>query len=368
MGWNLSINAETQAPDGLAIHDSVEFYSRSSADLPPKNELLSQVREMGMRLEKLRGATSIERYNGPVIFEDRAAAEIFAQVFAPGLVTSRTPVNEDPRFEMYFSQLLEKMGGGENFLDKIGGRVLPDFVSLVDNPHIEEYKGMKLPGSFKIDDDAVLSQETKLVEKGILQTLLASRIPVKSIDHSTGSRLGVGPAPSNLILSSDKKSSNEELRKELLQRVKLRKMPYGIIVRRVGENGMNSLLRATAMMSGAAHQSGPSNLLLEVYKLFPDGHEEPLRGIELNGITASTFRDIVAVGDKPIVYNDQFIPKISSIFSMGMGGSSPDLPVVSYVIPSLLFEEITLTKATGPFPNPPITKSPLSIKTDNSAK
>ena len=323
---------------------------------------------MGMRLEKLRGATSIERYNGPVIFEDRAAAEIFAQVFAPGLVTSRTPVNEDPRFEMYFSQLLEKMGGGENFLDKIGGRVLPDFVSLVDNPHIEEYKGMKLPGSFKIDDDAVLSQETKLVEKGILQTLLASRIPVKSIDHSTGSRLGVGPAPSNLILSSDKKSSNEELRKELLQRVKLRKMPYGIIVRRVGENGMNSLLRATAMMSGAAHQSGPSNLLLEVYKLFPDGHEEPLRGIELNGITASTFRDIVAVGDKPIVYNDQFIPKISSIFSMGMGGSSPDLPVVSYVIPSLLFEEITLTKATGPFPNPPITKSPLSIKTDNSAK
>ena len=363
----LSINAETQAPDGLPIHDSIEFYCRSAADLPQKKELFSQVREMGRRFEKLRSATSIERYNGPVIFEDRAAAEIFAQVFAPGLVTSRTPVNEDPRFEMYFSQLLEKMGGGENFLDKIGGRVLPDFVNLVDNPHIEEYHGMRLLGSSKIDDDAVLTRETRLVEKGILQTLLSSRIPVKSIAHSTGSRSGIGPAPSNLILSSDKKSSNEELRKELLRRVKLRNLPYGIIVRRVGGNGMNSLLRATAMMSGSA-QSGPSNLLIEVYKLFPDGHEEPVRGIELNGITAATFRDIVAVGDKPVVYNEQFMPKISSIFSMGMGGASSDLPVVSYVIPSLLFEEITLTKAAGPFPNPPMTKSPLSIKSDNSAK
>ncbi len=352
----LSVTAETQATDGLPTQDSIQLYGRSMADLPSKDELVAGVREMGARLEKLREATSIEHYNGPVLFEDRAAAEIFAQAFAPGLVTSRTPVSEDPRFEIFFNQLITRMGG-ESLVNKIGGRVLPDSVDLVDNPRIETYQGMKLVGAFPVDDDGIPSRETKLVEKGMLKALLASRVPVQSISHSTGSRRGFGPAPSNLILTSVKTSSREELRQELLRRVKLRGLHYGVVVRRLGGNATNSLMRAAAMM--ASPQSAPSNVVLEVYKLFPDGHEEPVRGMELEDVTSATFRDIVAVGEKPVVYNEEFMPKIASIFSMGMGGASADLPVVSFVVPSLLFEEITLTKATGPFPNPPVSKAPL---------
>lgn len=353
----LLVTAQTQAADGLPMQDSIQLYGRSMADLPSKDELVISVREMGERLEKLREATSIEHYNGPVLFEDRAAAEIFAQAFAPGLVTSRTPVSEDPRFEVFFNQLIARMGGGDSLVNKIGGRVLPDSVNLADNPRIETYQGMKLVGAFPVDDDGVPSRETKLVEKGMLKALLASRVPVQSISQSTGSRRGFGPAPSNLILTSEKTSSREELRQELLRRVKLRGLHYGIVVRRLGGNATNSLMRAAAMM--ASPQSAPSNVLLEVYKLFPDGHEEPVRGLELEDVTSATFRDIVAVGDKPVVYNEEFMPKIASIFSMGMGGASADLPVVTFVVPSLLFEEVTLTKATGPFPNPPMSKAPL---------
>jgi predicted Zn-dependent protease len=353
----LSVTAETQAADGLPMRDSIELYGRSIADLPSKEDLVASVREMGARLEKLREATAIEHYNGPVLFEDRAAAEIFAQAFAPGLVTSRTPVSDDPRFELFFSQLIARMGGGDSLLNKIGGRVLPDFVDLVDDPRIEAYQGMKLMGSFDVDDDGVPSRETRLVEKGMLKAMLASRVPVQSISHSTGSRRGFGPAPGNLILSSQKTSSREELRQELLRRVKLRGLRYGIVVRRVGGNAANSLLRLAAMMGSA--QSAPSNTLLEVYKIFPDGQEEPVRGMELEDVTSASFRDIVAVGDKPVVYNEQFMPKMASIFAMGMSGATTDLPVVSFVVPSLLFEEITLTKATGPFPNPPTSKAPL---------
>ena len=353
----LSVTAETQAGDGLPMRDSIELYGQSVADLPPKEQLLASVREMGSRLEKLREAPAIEHYNGPVLFEDRAAAEIFAQAFAPGLVTSRTPISEDPRFEVFFNQLIARMGGGDSLLSKIGGRVLPEVVDLVDNPRIASYQGMKLAGSCEVDDDGVPSRETKLVEKGMLQTMLSGRVPVRSITHSTGSRRGLGPAPSNLILTATKASTGDQLREELLRRVKLRGLHYGIVVRRVGGNGTNSLLRAAAMMGAA--QSAPSNVLLEVYKIFPDGHQEPVRGMQLEDVTAATFRDIVAIGDKPVVYNEQFMPRIGSFFSMGMGGASADLPVVSYVVPSLLFEEITLTKATGPFPNPPMSKAPL---------
>jgi TldD protein len=300
--FSLTITAEAQAADGLRLQDSVKFFGRSVSDLPQRKELLAQVHEIGLRLQKLRGAAYIEHYRGPVLFEDTAAGEIFAQAFAPNLVTSRMPTIEDSRFEIFFSQMIAQMEGGENFLEKIGGRVFPTFVNLVDDPLLNEYNGVKLVGSFKIDDDAVPSRKTKLIEKGILKTLLTSRVPAKSIEQSTGSRRGFGPAPSNLILTADKALTDAELRQALLERVKMLNLDYGIVVRRVGSNGANTFLRAFAMMAGAP-RSRPSNVLLEVYKVFPDGHEEPVKGMELNGLSPAAFRDVVAVGNKPVVYN-----------------------------------------------------------------
>jgi len=354
----LRIDAETQSADGLPIHDSVQLFGRSIADLSGKNDLVAKAREMGQRLEKLRAASSAERYNGPVLFEDEAAAEIFAQAFAPGLVASRIPDSDDPRFEVFFKQMLSQIGLGGNLLGRIGGRVLPDSMDLLDDPRAQDYKGSKLAGSYEIDDDAVPSHQTKLVEKGTLKTLLASRVPVRTISQSSGSRRSLGAVPSNLILTSDKTSSNAELRQELLRRVKQHGLDYGIIVRRAGANGVNSIMRTAAMM-GQSPQSTPSSTLLEVYKLFPDGHEEAIKGAELSDMNAAAFRDIVAAGDKPVVFNQQFIPNINSIFTMGMAGGL-DLPVASFVVPSLLFEEVSLTKAEGPFPAPPASRPPLA--------
>jgi predicted Zn-dependent protease len=357
-GLILHIDGETQSADGLPIHDSIQLFGRSIADLPSKTELVTKARELGQRLVKLRTASSAERYNGPVLFEDEAAAEVFAQAFAPGLVASRIPDSDDPRFEVFFKQMLSQMGLGSTLLDRIGGRVLPDSMDLVDDPRAQEYKGRKLAGSYDIDDDAIPTRQTKLVEKGTLKTLLASRVPVRTLTHSTGSRRSLGAVPSNLILTADKTSSSAELREELLRRVKQRGLDYGIIVRRTGGNAGSSVMRAAATMAQSP-QSTPSNTLLEVYKVFPDRHEEPIKGAELSGMNAAAFRDIVAVGDKPVVFNQQVIPNINSIFTMGMAGGL-DMPVASFVVPSLLFEEVSLTKAEGPFPAPPASKAPLA--------
>src|SRR6185369_2721763 len=173
-----------------------------------------------------------------------------------------------------------------------------------------------------------------------------------------GSRRSLGAVPSNLILTSDKTSSNAELRQELLRRVKQHGLDYGIIVRRAVANGVNSIMRTAAMM-GQSPQSTPSSTLLEVYKLFPDGHEEAIKGAELSDMNAAAFRDIVAAGDKPVVINQQFIPNINSIFTMGMAGGL-DLPVASFVVPTLLFEEVSLTKADGPSPPSPASRPPLA--------
>jgi predicted Zn-dependent protease len=355
--YSLRIDADTQGADGLPIHDTLQIFGDSLSDFPPKTDLIAKAKDMGQRLEKLRAASAAEQYNGPVLFESEAAAEVFAQVFAPKLASSRVPDSDDPRFQVFMKQMMNQMGLGGGLLDRIGGRVLPEWMDLADDPRMKDYQGTKLAGYYEIDDDAVPSHATKLVEKGVLKTLLASRVPVRTILHSTGSRRSLGAVPSNLILTSAKTSTDTELKTELLRRVKERGLDYGIIIRRTG-GGANPAMRAAAMMA-ASPQSAPTNTLLEVYKIFPDGHEELIKGAELSGLTSATFRDIVAAGDKPAVLNQQVIPNINAIFTMGMAGGI-DMPVASFVVPSLLFEEISLTNAEGPFPAPPASKPPLA--------
>ena len=70
---------------------------------------------------------------------------------------------------------------------------------------------------------------------------------------------------------------------------------------------------------------------------------------------------LTAVGDAPQVYRSMFIPGFSSLIMVGMSGdtsSAMNMPIVSYVVPSLLFEDVTLKKAAGPFPNAPVSNPP----------
>lgn len=353
--FKLQITARTQAADGQPISDSIELYGRTIADLPAKDVLISRTRTMADRILKMRAASVLERYNGPVLFEGEAAGEIFAQQFATGLMAVRTPLSDDSRFEMFFNQMMAQLGGG-SFVDKVGGRVLPEFLSVSDNPLLTEYKGAKLLGASTVDDDAVKTRETVLVEHGVLKTLLATRVPVRAVPRSTGSRRGWGPSPSNLFVTSTKSSSQDELRKELLRRAKDRGLDYGIVVRHVGGGAAASFMKMAARMAQQEAQGGDS--LAEVYKMYADGREELVQGVDIAEMTAGAFRDIVAVGDTPVVFTDEFIPRAGSIFSLGVSATS-NVPVVSCVVPSMLFEEVTLVKSQGPFPNPPVSPSPL---------
>jgi predicted Zn-dependent protease len=266
-------------------------------------------------------------------------------------------MSDDARFEMYFNQMMAQLGGG-SFVDKLGGRVLPGFLSVTDDPLQADYQGQRLMGAAPVDDDGVKTRTTVLIDHGVLKTLLATRTPVRAIPQSTGSRRGWGPAPSNLFVTSDKGLSPDELRQELLKRVKERGLDYGIVVRRVGGGSAASFMKAARRMAGQAG-GNVANSMAEVYKVYPDGHEELLRGVEIAEMTPGTFKDVVAVGATPVVYSDEFVPRIGALFSLGVSASS-NVPVVSCVIPAMLFEEVSLVKTQGPFPNPPISPSPLA--------
>jgi hypothetical protein len=353
----VEVAARTHAPDGVPITNSFTVFGRTAADLPARDALLERTRQMSALILKLRSASSLDRYNGPVLFEGAAAGEVFMQQFGSRLAASRAPVSDNPQFGLVFNQMLDRLGGA-SFQDKLGARVMPDFISVRDDPSQSTFNGTALMGHSAVDDDGVKTRATVLIDHGILKSLLTSRVPVRGFLQSTGSRHGGGAVPSNLFVKSEKTMSTEDLRKELLRRAKDRGLDYALVVRHVGGGSEASFLQMARRMN---NQGGSSESLLEVFRLYPDGHEEPLRGLRITELPSESFKEIVATGDTPVLFNDEIIPRMTSLFFMGMS-SRGDLPVASCVSPSLLFEELSLAKSEGPFPAPPISSSPLAEK------
>ncbi len=350
----LQVKAETRAADGTPLEDSLEFFGRSVSGLPPAPQLAAALEGMVARLKKVGEAPFLERYNGPVLFEEEAAAEVFSQAFAPGLAAMRIPMSDNPQFEVMYERMMSETG--VSLMDKLGGRVLPEFLDLVDEPALEKFGNVKLPDPSRIDDDGVPTHPVQLVEKGILKTLLTTRTPVHSLRRSSGSRRGWGPAPGTLVLSSSRPSSADEMRAELLRRAKLRGSEFGIVVRRLHSGGAGLLGMARAMAS--ARRGAPSAAMLEVYKVYSDGREELVRGAELSGVTSAAFRDVVAAGNTPVVYSQIYLSLGGGMFSPGAAAAAQSPPIVSFIVPSLLFEELTLKKSSGTFDGPPSSPPP----------
>jgi len=355
---SLSITAETQAVDGMPLADSEVFRARSVRALPARDEIVKAIRTLQTRLDRLRKAALVERYTGPVLFESDAAGELFLQAIGSAMAGVPRVVVDDLRFERAYNA-----NGG--LADKIGSRVLPDFLSLTDNPAATEFQGKPLYGGYPVDDEGVKTAPTVLVDKGILKTLLHTRALIAGTTHSTASRRGTGPMPANLMFSADKSLPLDQLKAELLRMTKQRGNDYGIVVRRMANPMMETVggRSRIIIMSGG---SGPGSIEMEppieAYKTFPDGHEEMVRNLTIVGLTMGTFKDIAAVSDTPAVYTApvRMIIRSPMMATSFMAPAGPNL--VSMVVPSILFDDMTLQPPKGDIPNLPFTKHPFFDK------
>jgi predicted Zn-dependent protease len=328
---SLHITASAQAPDGMPLSDFVADYGYSLKDLPSAADLLAQVRALQAEISQLQAAPIQDRYEGPVLFEGQAAVEVFSHHFAGGLSAVAPLVSSNDQV----TQAARQQSNG--MLDKVGLRVLPSFMDVVDDATVTREKDSLLFGSYKVDEEGVAPRRTTLVEHGILKTLLTSRSPVRGIAASTGNMRELGVAPSNLFVSSDKTSTPEELRKRLVESAKTAGNSYGIVVRRL---------------------SGKTATL--AYRVYGDGHEELVRNADVAELTAASFKNISAVSDQRIVYTEVVPFKPMSPFGMNPGAGVQ--PLVSYVVPSMLFADVTIEKPSGESPKPTLIASPLTEK------
>ncbi len=348
----IEIVASTQAPDGMPVSQMFSAYGFTPSDLPGADSLLKATRRIADNLNDIKNRNTLEDpYSGPVIFEGQAAAEIFAQVFAPNLVTQREPLTEAGIQEN------DRFGA---FQSKIGGRVLPEFLNIESLPNKHSHLGSPLVGSYYLDDDGIKPLDTKLVEKGYLKALMSSRVPTKRVRTTNGSNKGGAAMFNTLRLYSEVNSaqSREELKTKMMKLCKDRELPYGFIVRKV----MNQNIQMTTLFRIAAGDISfsfgqPKQQLIEVYKVVPDVTEEPVRGCEAKGITVQSFKDIIAAGKTEYVMNF-LAPAVTSPF---MSGGDQYLPA-TIITPDLLFEDADISPVESDFPKPPIMQNPLIIK------
>jgi len=203
----------TLANDGMPLGQLYASYAAKPVDLPNVDAVRKGLNVSASELMVLRAAKLAEDYTGPVLFEARAAAPLLAQILGPAMNGSRPPLAFQPVVE----QMLSGLGGKSDWSGRIGSRVLPPTVSLVDDPSAKEFHGAPLLGGYAVDDEGVRAQKVTVVDKGTLTELLMSRRPGPDSDSSNGhGRSGflgdAKPTMSNLFFNASDTVSPAELK------------------------------------------------------------------------------------------------------------------------------------------------------------
>ena len=270
---SINIYADTATIDNLSISPSRHIYAKSFEAIPSDEEIKRTVETLAEDLTKLRKAPIFnETYIGPVLFSDKAAVQLFSQLLAPNLADERPPLSS-------------RRAESGVFAERMNRRILPPSINVLDDPTVGEVNGRKVIGNYEFDEQGVPAKPLKLVENGILKTLLSTRVPTKKIPQSNGrSRAGYGrPFISNLIVEPKEGKSFSQLKEELIDSCKAQSLPFGIILREMD---------STFFLSG----SSLSTPIL-AYKVYvDDGREELIRNISIDDFQVRELRQILSVG------------------------------------------------------------------------
>lgn len=331
--YRLELFVQSKAPDGMDIERYANFDWLDPKDEPTDKTIFASIHNLIEETEALDKAPLVDPYAGPALLTGRAAAVYFHEMFGHRAEGFREKdINE-----------------GQTFASKIGQQILPDFISIKDDPTEKTLNGQMLLGYYPYDDEGVPAQDVHLVDRGVLKTFLMSRSPLINIPHSNGhGRRQLGYAPvarqGNLIVSSSKAMTNAQLREKLIELVKEQGKPFGLLI-----DDISGGFTFTGRSEPQALQVTP----LVVYKIFPDGRpDELVRGVNLVSTPLVSLGKIVATGDTPEIFNGY------------CGAESGSVPV-SAVAPETLFSEMEFAKKETSTDRPPILPPPAH---DSDAK
>ncbi len=330
----LIIEAQTRANDGMELLRVETFQAPNAAGLPSEQDLSAKIDKMAVDLKALRDAPVAEPYDGPALLSGRAAAVFFHEVLGHRLEGHRQKDEEE----------------GQTFTKKIGQEVLPKFLSVSDDPTIQEIGGVKLAGAYAFDNEGTPAQRVDVIQDGILKGFLMSRMPIKNFAVSNGhgrNQPGLMPTgrQGNLIVTSTEKVPEDQMRQKLIDEVKRQGKPYGLYFDDI-QGGFTLTQRSLPQ----AFQVLP----VIVYKVYADDRpDELVRGVDIVGTPLAALTRIITTGDTQHVFNGV------------CGAESGSVPVAA-VAPAMLFSEMEVQKRQHAHERQPILSPPGAPETPAS--
>jgi TldD protein len=302
----------TQAADGMRIDRSFASTGVTLKDLDDQAAFEKHAVAQIASLADLRKAPLVEEeFHGPVLLSADAGTDTLRALIEGGLTATRPKLGTEARTN-------------GTFASSYRARIMPDFLSVVDDPKLKLFDGKSLLGAYDVDDEGVPAQAVNLVTDGKLENYLIGREPVKDFPQSNGhARAGIaGPArPSVGVLKITAKDglSDEDLNKKLLALAKDRGLKSVYYVETLGGEMRPRLL----------------------YRISPDGKRELVRGAALDDLDQRSLRSGVEAAGKNLWVANTF-------------GETP----ATVIGPALLMNDVTIKRANEkndklPFYPPP---------------
>jgi TldD protein len=323
--YRLTVSAYTQAEDGMVLPRYESFEAITPGGLPDDSVVLRKVDRMIADLHALRQAPVLEAYTAPAILSGRASGVFFHEVFGHRIEGHR----QKHEWE------------GQTFKSKVGEKILPDAFSVYFDPTLHQLGGTELVGSYQYDDQGVEARRVDVVKHGVFSSFLMSRAPIAGFAHSNGhgrAQSGLSPVArqSNLVVTSAQPVSHDSLKAMLIDLVKQQHKPYGLFFDDI-EGGFTITQRTIPNAFNV--------IPVMVYRVYPDGREELVRGADLIGTPLTVFSKIVAADGDTQVFN-------------GLCGAESGWVPVSASSPDILISQIEVQKKAKGADQAPVLPAP----------
>jgi TldD protein len=337
---------DTTASDGMPLHNFYAVYVSKPGELPDPATVGQSLAQASTQLMTLRQSPIVSDFTGPVLFQGAASGALLAQALAPSLSGARPPLSTMPAFD----EMMQRMGGRSEWSGRVGSRVLPATMSLIDDPTLKEFNGAALLGNYDIDDEGVKAQRVVIVENGTLKNLLMSRRPGPEFQASNGHARSAllsdtRPLSSNLMLQATGGLNSADLKKKFLDACHDDGHEWCLEIKSMDNPALSSIRQEDfsdfigAVAGGVA--SG-ERIPLVMYRVYvADGREEMVRGGHIEGLQLRSLRNIPAYGDDENVF--PYMQNPTGGFAgtaLGAFGSAQGGIPSTIVAPSLLLDEV----------------------------
>ncbi len=324
----LSYSFEGKTADGLELMRSKSYDVISTDELPDEDSLRQDMEKSLAELNELTNAPEAEPITVPTILNNRAMAVFVHEVLGHRMEGHRQKQNSF----------------GKTFTDKIGQAVTVPFISIIDDATLETFNGKPLRGFYEYDDEGVKVRPVTLIENGVLREFLMGSSPIKGFSASNGhGRRQIGNSPvarmgvTRLIASET--VPYEELEKQLIEEVKRQGKPYGYVIDDLS-GGFTQIYSGRAQVFKLTPQY--------VYRIYPDGRKEVVRGADIVGTPLVSFSQIKAAASDDAVFN-------------GTCGAESGWVPVSAIAPSVLLKSLEIEKTAKSSSKPPVLPAPMAI-------